>query len=229
MSENEPVINRNTAPSVLPSSRRRFLPLPLVAIILAGFLAVFLAGSVLYFLPAPEANGFLKQRLRAEKATPDALRDLSGTWVYQSTALSMGLKFAPMKRVVDEGSGQDLVAGVFEWVAARGDMPKARFYARGSYRIDGDVLILQQRDDMGAPIDRQKPWMAYLPMAMEKINVRMDWVASADKNGSAIKPLQMQWVLPKSERDLMMREFFLVWPDQDVGPLYWSKVSTAYR
>ncbi len=197
------------------------IPAPMLVILTVAAVLAFAAGIFLKFAPAPPQNGnFPAARLMASNgAVADERRlteVLTGTWGYQSKTLSMGIKLSGPQ------GGQ-----LFEWVLVRGDLGGARFYARGSYRIQGDVLILQQRDDMGAPRDPGKFSMKYLPMAFENVNLRV----SAPENGTA-----MTWTLPAEEAARMAREFFLLWPDDGAQntvdmtrTLPWTRVSTAYK
>ncbi len=196
------------------------LPAPMLAILAAAAILAFAAGVFLKVVPAPaiQQADFPPLRLRADKAITidDAL--LTGTWGYQGQDMSMAIKFSGPQ------GGQ-----LFEWIVARRDLSSAQFYARGSYRVFNDVIVLQQRDDMGAPYDAERPYLKYLPMAFRDVSLRMRVMDGARA---------LTWMLPADEAARIPREFLLVWPvAKDHGEervrqdrqLTLSKLSDAYK
>lgn len=104
----------------------------------------------------PKPYEFLEQRLQPqENSTAINPYVLEGTWVYQTNDFAMSIS---MKNQA------------FEWLVRMSDEPTAVIYARGSYRIVGDVLILGLRGDIG-PFDKIVQKNTYIEMAMENINL----------------------------------------------------------
>lgn len=173
------------------------MPAPLVIILAVAATLAILVGVVLHIASTPRSVDFLPTRLQANtQVTIDADR-MAGFWAYQDKNIDMTLQ---------------LRNGGFEWLIAAPQNPYARYYTRGSYRVDGDVLILQQREDFGAPIDLQRLDVKYLPTTLKNINLRvvldnskMQWFAEGDE--VRLLPLQL--------RDL----------PQFAHPFTWSKLS----
>ena len=136
------------------------IPAPLVIIVLIAAIVAIGAGLVLRQAREGRVAGddFLTLRLApgadGGTLTENALVD---SWGLQNKVAGIGIRFRN---------------GVYEWIMARGDLPGVRFYSRGSYRVAGDVLILQPRDDMGMPPEAADGGARYLPLAMTGINTR---------------------------------------------------------
>ncbi len=124
-----------------------------VAIAIAALSGLFLKISTENQLPQ---NVFMPLRLEVDSNTqPIDLKKLQGQWIYQNMDYAMSLA---------------IIGDRFEWIVTFGSIKEAQFYARGNYRIDGNVIILGQRPDLGKPYDESKPWIKFLPMAMKDVN-----------------------------------------------------------
>ncbi len=124
-----------------------------VAIAIAALSGLFLKISTENRLPQ---NVFMPLRLEVDSNTqPIDLKKLQGQWIYQNMDYAMSLA---------------IIGDRFEWIVKFGSIKEAQFYARGNYRIDGNVIILGQRPDLGKPYDESKPWIKFLPMAMKDVN-----------------------------------------------------------
>jgi len=76
----------------------------------------------------------------------------------------------------------------YEWIVAPERSPGVRHFARGEFRIDGDILVLEKKENLGYSFDEQKRWIRYMPIPFDNINIRyslekrnMIWAFSEDE------------------------------------------------
>lgn len=152
------------------------LPTSLVMIFVVAVIVAILSGFILKFAePVSTTREFLPVRLDAHKElSPTQIKRLQGNWIirtpeYISTFTIDGEKF--------------------EWIVSFGDIQGIQYYARGNYKLVGDVMILGMRTDLGIPYDTRYPWMKFMPMAMRNLN----FYVTTDGR-------QLQWIIPDGER-----------------------------
>jgi hypothetical protein len=179
------------------------LPAPLVIIAMTALVAAVLSGALLSTLASGKKTSsgfeFLPVRVEADAASP-ALDEklLRGVWVSRQGEFVSSLQLA---------------GGKFEWMVRWGKDNNTRYYARGDYKIDHDVLVLGQRVDMGKPYDPDNPFMIYLPLSLKDINVRarLDPVAG-----------RMAWQIPQSERKRQVPAFLRAFPADADADMIWE-------
>lgn len=154
------------------------LPAHLVVIFVLSLTLTVLCGIFIRFaeIRNDRNNAYLPERLGPDKgmAALDAGR-LSGTWLSE-----MG------DYVVTLELGRDS----FEIIARYKGAPISRYFIRGGFRTDGNVLIMQERKDLGTPIDTDHLEYKFYPLGLKNINLY------AETNGQV-----MVWKTPSKERD----------------------------
>jgi len=175
------------------------LPTALVVILLISMAMAGVAGMAMQFgVTHKPSHEFMPLRLDISDAQPAVdQRKLQGNWVYQTPEFAMTLTLADDR---------------FDWVVAIGNMPDVQFYARGNYRLVGDVLILGVRPDLGVPVDTSKPWLKYMPIAMIDLNVKI----KVDKT-------RLNWNVPLSEQRKILSQSSLIFSGHDDGNFEWVK------
>lgn len=177
------------------------IPTALVVILLLSTTTAVLTAFALHLNKVSgESVEFMPLRLvPSENAAPVDSRKIQGNWVYQNTDYAMTFT---------------IIGDRFEWILALGGVQEAQFFARGNYRIVGDVMVLGVRSDLGTPIDPSRPWMKYLPMPMKDLNT----VVQFDLN-------QMVWDLPLSEQKRILGEVqqIFIGQGQDTAHFVWTK------
>lgn len=152
------------------------IPAGLTVLIISSLFVASVTGifmQLTYVEPKPFE--FLEQRLQPQEgAAPINPYVLEGTWVYQTADFAMSIS---MKNQA------------FEWLVRMSDEPTAVIYARGSYKIVGDVLILGLRGDMGRPFDKIVQSNTYIEMAMQNINLH-----------ATVGRTDMTWTIPVAEQ-----------------------------
>lgn len=152
------------------------LPGHLVVIFGVALAVTILCGVVLQMAEnkAREESVYLPERLISQANQPVLTEaQLRGIWVYQAGKYIMTLKIG---------------GGVFELISRYTDDPVSRYFVRGGYKTNGNVLILQERKDLGTPIDPEHLEYQFYPMAMGNINLY------AQSNGQI-----MNWATPSKE------------------------------
>jgi hypothetical protein len=152
------------------------LPGPMVVImVLALSIAIMLGIAMKISVALNKDAEFLPLRISIDADKP-AINPahLRGTWLYDDNVQSMSLRF-----------GVD----VFEITQMRKGEKYVRYYVRGGYRTEGNVLILQIREDLGAPFEPTRMELRFIPLEFDKLNVRVELT---DKI--------MLWRIPSSER-----------------------------
>lgn len=175
------------------------LPASLVVILLMSMAVAVLTGVLLQFTKPIETQAdFLPQRIESNVSlTPIEEKIIQGTWVYQHDKFAMTFSF---------------IGDRFEWIVALGDIAEVQYYARGNYKISGDVLILATRPDLGVPYDPSKPWLKYIPLAMKNLNAKVK-----------IGKDSLIWDVPSNEQKRILSlpaEIFTYVPE---GHFVWKK------
>lgn len=153
------------------------LPAHLVIVFFAALTLTVLCGLFLKFQEsqASKNNVYLSERLTPDKAKR-ALNenDLRGVWVMGAENTLATLR---------------LQNGIFELTARYKTDEFTRYFIRGGYRIDGNVIIMQERQDLGTPLDPAHFEYKFYPLSVKNINFY------AEINGSV-----MIWQTPGHEQ-----------------------------
>ncbi len=193
----------NMAKSVFGGTVGR-LPTPLVIIATVSLLAAVLVGLGLQMatrkepLPVNDPVRFLPLRLEVDPARQISPEAVNGIWVTPKGELSMTIRFNN---------------GMFEWIIQPPNSQYQRNFIRGNYRVEGDVLILAQRPDMGKPVVPAGQVLDYLPISMKNINARMQ-----------IGSQMMLWTVPEGEVKLQNPVFTQILPASEAKKLAWVKI-----
>ena len=135
------------------------LPAHLVIIFCLSLVVTVLIGVMMQFLERGRAAQpqYLPQRLMAEQDKP-ALREdqLRGVWVHKTGPVLIRLRIGE---------------GIFEMIVYEDNVPYARTFIRGGYKIDGNVMVFQERKDLGTPIDPEHFEYKFYPMSFSNINL----------------------------------------------------------
>lgn len=154
------------------------LPAHLVIIFFSSLAVTALFGIVLRVseIQGGKNSAYLAERLSPkEDAAPLNESLLSGTWVSEMGDYIVTLRLAN---------------GTFEIISRYKPSPFSRYFIRGGYRSEGNVLILQERKDLGTPIDREHLEYKFYPLSIKTINLY------AQTNGQV-----MVWETPRGERN----------------------------
>lgn len=186
------------AKSMILSSVGR-LPTALVVILLVSMAMAAMTGFVLQFnRTSGHVIEFMPLRLTP---TPDSVpidnRKIQGNWVYQTADYAMVLTF---------------IGDRFEWIIRLADVQEAQFFARGNFRIEGDVMVLGVRTDLGIPVDPSKPWIKFMPMSMRDINTKVTF------DGKKII-----WDVPASEQKRIIAQSGRIFIGHEDGHIEWTK------
>ena len=174
------------------------LPTALVTIILVSLAMGAVTGLMMQLNKSgSRVHEFMPQRL---KASDDAAeiddRKLQGNWVYQTADYAMTLTF---------------IGDRFEWIMLFKDVPEAQFFARGNYRVVGDVMILGIRPDLGLPRDPAKPWMKYMPISMRDLNTKL-----------SVQNNKIIWDIPSSEQNKIISQSGRIFMGHEDGHFEWK-------
>jgi hypothetical protein len=152
------------------------LPGPMVIIIVVALSIAITLGIVMKISTALNKEAkYLPLTISVDEDKPAISPiQLRGTWLYDDDVQSMSIRF-----------GVD----VFEITQMRKGEKYVRYYVRGGYRTEGNVLILQVREDLGAPFEPTRMELRFIPLEFDKLNVRVELT---DKI--------MLWRIPPSER-----------------------------
>ena len=156
------------------------LPAPLVIIFLVSLALAVLAGLALKAVQKPEVKLTPMERLLPlrlaldEDAKPINQAALVGVWVSPKGQISMTIRFTDQ--------------GLFEWLIQPPNSMYLRQYIRGSYRVEGDVLVLGQRPDLGKPEPLREEIMDYLSLNVRNLNAKVE-----------MTPKLMVWQIPEVE------------------------------
>lgn len=175
------------------------LPTALVVIMLIALAMAAVTGLTLQLnKSAARSTEFMPQRLSpSDGAVELEARQLKGSWIYQTADYAMAVTF------IDDR---------FEWMILFKDIPEAQFFARGNYRIVGDVMILGVRPDLGSPYDSARTWMKYMPIAMKDLNTKI-----------SIQNKKLIWDVPSSEQRKMLSQSSRIFVGHTDGHIEWTK------
>ena len=181
------------AKSMILSSVGR-LPTALVVILLVSMAMAAMTGLVLQFSHISEqGTTFMPLRLTpAPNPIPIDSRKIQGNWVYQSANYAMVITF---------------IGDRFEWIIRLGDVQEAQFFARGNFRIEGDVSPA-----LGKPVDPSKPWLKFMPISMKDINTRIKFEGQ-----------KIIWDVPASEQKKIIAQSGRIFIDHEDGHIEWTK------
>lgn len=180
------------------------LPGPMVVILVIAASVSVLLGVFLQVMSARDKPVYLPLRIEINQTKP-ALnpQHLRGIWVYDDDVQTLTIRF-----------GVD----VFELIQAKKDIPNARYYVRGGFRVEGDVIILQQREDLGAPRDLNRLELKFIPLEMDVMNVRAE-------HSTGRQAGMMLWRMPQAERDRLLPSLQAELPLMDTRPMAFIQIS----
>lgn len=175
------------------------LPTALVVILLVSCAMAAITGLVLQLnRTSDHVIEFMPLRLTPDvNAIPLDHRKIQGNWVYQTADYAMLIT---------------LIGDRFEWIILLGDIPEAQFYARGNFRVEGDVMVFGIRTDLGLPYDPLKPWMKYLPISMRDFNTRFKFEGN-----------KIIWDIPPSEQKRIVAQSGRIFVGHEDGHFEWTK------
>lgn len=155
------------------------IPAGLVILLAMAVSLAAISGLMMAVLkPDRITREFLPLRIESVSVAPQIDKQaLQGSWVISTTEYAMSISF---------------INDRFEWLLKFSDIPDAQYFARGNYRIAGDVIILGVRTDFGVPYNEAQPWVKYLPLSLRDLNT---YVILAEK--------RMVWDVPTSEQALI--------------------------
>lgn len=202
--EIEPLPRENPFKSMLQMMRASTGRLPgHLVVIFALSLAVTMLCGIAFKLaaPAPGTESSLALRIKPEEGrqvlSETALR---GAWVAQGRDSVLTLR---------------LGNGIFEIIYKDLGSDTTRYFIRGSYRMEGNVLILQQRKEMGSPFDPANLQIEYYPLELGSLNLYAD-----------LSRTGMAWRIPDREmRRLTSSD--IVTRDAFATTLNWLKISVT--
>ncbi len=174
------------------------LPTGLVAIFLGAVLLSIFAGVGMKYAEKAQKNqpvSIIRLTPSSDAQTSSAL--LQGVWVNSDEEYAMGLS---------------IVGNKYEWIVSLSGHSGARFFSRGVLQVVGDVLVLETRDDMGYPFDKDKRWIDYLPVSMKNLNIRYD-----------VAKRKMVWTVPQSEFDRVKGPVSKVVRGSVEKPIIWTR------
>lgn len=135
------------------------LPAHLVIIFFISLVITILFGVFLQFTEKASAvqNGYLPERLAPEEERA-ALREdqLKGVWLHKTGESLITMRIG---------------GGIFEIISQEAGVPFARYFIRGGYKIDGNVLVMQERKDLGTPYDPEHFEYKFYPLSFRNINL----------------------------------------------------------
>ncbi len=162
-----------TSGGIVEASLREFkkskvIPQPLIWLIILALVLSLLVGGMLSYMKdraLENATGPLVRLESSEmyaKFDQEQLRSyFSGVWTYQTEDVAMSLSMVDDK---------------FELIVAPARVPGVRYFMRGTFFINGDVLVLEKKNNLGYSYDPDKRWLRYIPISMNNVNIRYELV-----------------------------------------------------
>ncbi len=153
------------------------LPAHLVVIFFVALTLAVLIGVAMQFAARREISkdAYLQSRLAPQSDKPVVTEEqIRGVWLYKS-----GERIATLR----------VGNGIFEVITYINNGSVSRSFLRGGYRIEGNMLVMQTRKDLGTPIDPNHYEYKFYPLAVETISLY------AETDGRI-----MEWQTPASER-----------------------------
>ncbi len=174
------------------------LPAHLVVLFVVSLAVTVLFGLLVEVNVASKISrdAYLPLTIKPDAAKPVLTEEgMKGVWVHEEdtrlTTLRMG-------------------NGIFEMIVRNSSQPYTRFFVRGGYRLEGNVLIMQVRGDLGAASDPDHLDIKYYPIALERLNLY------AENNGTA-----MAWHIPSSQATAKKR-LLDAFRSPDIG---WTRIA----
>ena len=166
------------------------LPGHLIVIFIAALSITILCGVALKLAGGQEGRaGELSLRIKPETDKPVLTEPaLRGIWIAQNGESVLTLRVG---------------SGIFEIIYRDLGNDLTRYFMRGSYRFEGNVLILQQRKEMGSPYDPANLQLQFYPLEVGGLNLYVDLLQAG-----------MAWRIPNSEmgrlssRDIITKSAF---------------------
>ncbi|PZP57401.1 MAG: hypothetical protein DI586_00485 [Micavibrio aeruginosavorus] len=152
------------------------LPAHLVVIFFVALTLAVLIGVAMQFASRRDIpkEAYLQSRIEPQSDKPAVTEaQLRGLWMYKS-----GQRIATLR----------IGGGVFEIISYIDNGSVSRSFLRGGYRIEGNMIVLQARKDLGTPIDPAHYEYKFYPLSLETISLY------AQTNGRV-----MTWQTPRSE------------------------------
>ncbi len=172
------------------------MPAALIVILAVALVAAVLTGVFLKFAGSGDNRVvYLPQRIEAKSGARTGENQLRGVWVFQDAQNVSTLRIG---------------SGVFEMIVWPKGSKYTRYFLRGGYRVAGDVLILQQRKDLGAPVDPQRLELTFMPISFSDVNLRLSFRGN-----------QMLWSVPKREIRNLPESL------RTDGDIVWAKLSNT--
>lgn len=142
---------------------------------------------------------FMPQRLESiAGANPISEVHLQGIWSMQNKNFAMNITLVDKK---------------FEWIIKMKNEGTVLYFLRGNYKLNGDVMVLGGRKDMGAPSDPIPSGRQYMPVDIVDINMRVD----VDKK-------QMIWHVPVSEQNVYKSLIVNIFDKKNQADLVWERL-----
>lgn len=146
--------------------KNKSIPQPLIWLIIFALGLSLSVGVMISFAKSRDAKIQSVPLVRLQptemyaKFNQDQLRSyFSGVWYHESYIAKMSLSMVDDK---------------FELIIAPASVSGVRYFVRGSFIVDGDVLILEKRNDLGYSFDPDKRWLRYIPISMNNVNIRYE-------------------------------------------------------
>lgn len=175
------------------------LPTGLVVLLTIALTTAVVSGFAMeIFKPDKTSREFMPLRLeRASMVDQINKNQLQGNWIISTPDYAMSMTF---------------IKDRFEWQVKFSDIKDAQFYARGNFRVAGDVIILGIRTDLGMPYDPKTPWLKYLPISFKDLNAHV-----------ILEGKSMVWDVPTTEQDLIKGQVKRIFLNDRAGNLQWTK------
>lgn len=175
--------------------------LPSLLVVILAIAAVLAIGAGLFLKaekPRQSENAYLALKIKPQIGRA-AINPgfLNGIWVYEDDTRQASVHF-----------GND----IFELISwTKGDKYN-RYFIRGGYRVEGDVLILQARKDLGTPYLANHLEVTFSPIDFTGINIH-----------AVLLPQRMNWSIPKSQMASQPDLPFLKKPE-----VIWTRLPDQY-
>jgi len=162
-----------TSGGIVEASLREFkkskaIPQPLIWLIALALVLSLLVGGMLSYVKKTAMENTTGPLVRLESSETYANFDqeqlrsyFSGVWSHQTEDVAMSLSMVDDK---------------FELIVAPARVPGVRYFVRGTFFINGDVLILEKKNNLGYSYDPDKRWLRYIPIPMNNVNIRYELV-----------------------------------------------------
>lgn len=174
------------------------IPAGLVIITVLAITLSLVAGAALQYAKekASTYDPLLTRIKPGTEQTIDA-KQFEGEWVTNHNGVAMSWQ---------------VVGNRFEWSMRRKSEKLIVYFCRGNWRLVNDVMIIEQRADMGYPEDPDNLNIRYIPIPMKN----MQFYVHPKGN-------KVQWVIPASEYAQISGGLFRFFGSDSTTVLDWSK------